>query len=116
MNVTFLTSSFDGQVVFVCRNEIIPCDEKDNFCNRVIAVVVENPEKSSNAPPSSSSNGQIPPLPPLRSIMPPSSSSSVSTMQQPPSSMAGTATNGSMTTFLPAITEEPPITPIGHLV
>ncbi|KAJ6218009.1 hypothetical protein RDWZM_009166, partial [Blomia tropicalis] len=43
----------------------------------------------------SNGNGLVPPLPPLRSIMP---------------------GNGSMTTFLPAITEEPPITPIGHLV
>nr|XP_046920413.1 nephrin-like isoform X2 [Dermatophagoides farinae] len=97
---------------------------------------------SSNSPPSSTTvispsngpigagggGGLIPPLPPLRSIMPqgPSSTSSVSTLQQqqqqpPPlpssSSIAATATSGgSMTTFLPAITEEPPITPIGHLV
>ncbi|KAF7487628.1 Nephrin [Sarcoptes scabiei] len=45
------------------------------------------------------SKGHVQPLPPLRSLLP-----------------ATTATNGSMTTFLPAITEEPPITPIGHLV
>nr|XP_027194216.1 nephrin-like isoform X2 [Dermatophagoides pteronyssinus] len=86
---------------------------------------------SSNAlPPSttviSSSNGQIsngggggliPPLPPLRSIMPQGQQSSTLQQQQlPPSSSAATTVNGSMTTFLPAITEEPPITPIGHLV
>ncbi|KAH9409810.1 hypothetical protein TYRP_023698 [Tyrophagus putrescentiae] len=53
-----------------------------------------------------SNGGLVPPLPPLRSLMPGGGNSNG----------AAGGGGGSMSTFLPAISEEPAVTPIGHLV